>query len=124
VSYRVRETEGAGGFVMTLKALDLQVLFPKIQEVGRIQQVLQGNELAQQQSFAAHFLQYAEAAQRKIQHTPQAREGLIRGRKRKGDSPAQESGQRAARKKERPDRDLDQGLEQMPSLGHIIDLKI
>lgn len=106
---------------MTLKALDLQVLFPKIQEVGRIQQVLQGNELVQQQGFAAHFLQYTEAAQRKIQYIPQAREGVIRGRKRNSDSPAQNSGQRTVRK-DRPDPD--QGLEEVPLLGRIIDLKI
>ena len=48
---------------MTLKAVDLQVILPKIQDVGRIQQVQQSNEQAQQHSFAAQLLREKEIAQ-------------------------------------------------------------
>lgn len=112
---------------MTLKALDLQVLFPKTQEVGRIQQIQQRNEQAQQQGFAAQLLQESEIAQKSVQHLPKAQEGTIRGRKKQDSSSEQDPGtpeKRASQSGKSKPLDPDQDLGKTPFLGGIIDLKI
>ncbi|HAA90270.1 MAG: Uncharacterized protein XD63_0029 [Thermoanaerobacterales bacterium 50_218] len=78
---------------MTLRSVDLQVLLPRVQEAGRIQQIHQANEQTQQQSFAAHLLREAEVAQRSVQNLPQAREGMIKERERR-EGRSSQSGQR------------------------------
>ncbi len=109
---------------MTLKALDLQVMLPRTQDVGRIQQVQQSNEQTQQQSFAAQLLKEAEIAQRSVQNLPEAREGRIREREKEkeGFDSQQESRQGTSRDGE---RSPEQGQEvSKSSPGQLIDLKI
>lgn len=111
---------------MTLKSVDLQVLLPKAQEVGRIQHVQQVNEQVQQQSFAAHLLQEAEMAQKMVQNLPQAREGKIKGKARED----KQTFKRKRGQKDVPEEQLDTDLEELQEptkksfLGRIFDLKI
>lgn len=110
---------------MTIKALDLQVIFPRTQEVGRIQQVQQSNEQAQQQSFAAQLLQEAEIAQRSVQNLPQPREGGIREREereKEGSGSQKESRQETSQDRKRS-LEQDKGMSNFHP-GHFIDLKI
>ncbi|MDR9757551.1 MAG: hypothetical protein ACN4A7_00760 [Thermacetogeniaceae bacterium] len=106
---------------MTLKAVDLQVILPKIQDVGRIQQVQQSNEQAQQHSFAAQLLREKEIAQRSVQNSPESKEGRIR-----------EKEEKSGTKKNFGQKDAQSGAhhseqnQEMPTVapGHLIDLKI
>ena len=111
---------------MTIKALDLQVMLPRTQEVGRIQQVEQSNEQAQQQSFAAQLSREAELAQRSVQNLPQTREGRIKERERGNEGSnadsQKESGQETSPDKEnRPEQS--KGNATLVA-GRLIDLKI
>ncbi len=109
---------------MTLRSVDLQVLLPRVQEAGRIQQIHQTNEQTQQQSFAAHLLREAEVAQRSVQNLPQAREGMIKERERQ----ESRSSQSGSKEKESP-KEEKEAFEKSSDfdkcqLGHRIDLKI
>ena len=105
---------------MTLKAVDLQVILPNIQDVGRIQQVQQSNEQAQQHSFAAQLLREKEIAQRFNSNSPESKEGRIRE---KEESPVQKNfGQKDAQSGA---HHSEQNQEmQTVAPGPLIDLKI
>jgi hypothetical protein len=112
---------------MTLKALDLQVLLPKTQEVGRIQQIQQKNEYVQQQGFAAQFMQESEIAQRSVQHLSKTREGIIKERKKQDASLEQDtetSEKQASQQEKSKSFHPDHEQVEIPFLGCIIDLKI
>lgn len=111
---------------MTVKALDLQVILPKIQEVGKIQQVQQNSEQAQQQIFAAQLLRDAEIAQRSVQNLPQPKEGRIREREKEkewSDSSSQKESRRETLQDREQNLDRGHGKANFP-LGQFIDLKI
>lgn len=105
---------------MTLKAVDLQVILPKIQDVGRIQQVQQSNEQAQQHSFAAQLLREKKLPKDLFKTRLRAkREGS--GRRRK--SPVQKEFWAKGCAKRSASSEQNQ---EMPTVapGHLIDLKI
>ncbi|MDH7576733.1 MAG: hypothetical protein QHH75_02700 [Bacillota bacterium] len=112
---------------MTLKSLDLQVLLPRVQEVGRIQHVQQINEQNQQLNFAAHLLKESEATQQTVQNLSQSREGRIKERTREDrQSLTEKKGQKKGtpqEKKEPAPGKTQEFLTNLP-LGQVVDLKI
>jgi len=106
---------------MTLKAVDLQVILPKTQDVGRIQQVHQSNEQAQQHSFAAQLLREKEIAQRSVQSLPESKEGRIREKEEKSGT-KKNFGQQDAQKQALHSEENQEVHLVAP--GHLIDLKI
>ncbi len=111
---------------MTLKSLDLQVLLPKAQEIGRIQHVQQANEQNQQQGFAAHLLQESEIAQKTVQNLSQSREGKIqeRTRENKQFSRKQSEKEDRHRQEKEPAPAETQDFAKGSPLGQVVDLKI
>lgn len=106
---------------MTLKAIDLQVIFPKVQDVGKIQQVQQSSELAQQQSFAAQLLRETEIAQRSVQSSPECKDGRIREKEEKSRK-KKNYGQKSARSRAHHSKQNQEITSFTP--GQLIDLKI
>lgn len=106
---------------MTLRSVDLQVMLPKTQDVGRIQQVQQFNEQAQQLSFAAQLLREKEIAQRSVQNLPESKEGRIREKEEKSGA-KKNFGQKDAQRKALHSEQTQEMHLVAP--GHLIDLKI
>ena len=105
---------------MSLRVTDLQVLMMRSQDVGKIQQVQQGNESAQQQSFAEGLIRKSEAQRQAVQTTPETGQGKIdgdRARREREDTPRKESDQ------QQPEKDEAEKLVS-PFVGTIIDCKI
>ncbi len=111
---------------MTLKSLDLQVLLPRTQEVGRIQHVQQINEQNQQLSFAAHLLHESESIQKTVQHLSQPQEARIKERTRdeRRSSARQKNEKKGAPHEKQPVPEEKQELIGSLLLGQIVDLKI
>ncbi|MDH7479977.1 MAG: hypothetical protein QHH02_08205 [Syntrophomonadaceae bacterium] len=105
---------------MSMRNVDLQVLIPRLQEVGRVQQVQQQQGQEQQQQFAAQFRQAAELLQNKIKESPRSEKGEVRER---------ETSRRGARHEGQPQQEPQQEAEDTrpakdPQLGGLIDIKV
>lgn len=105
---------------MSLRNIDLQVLIPRLQEVGRVQQVQQQQGQEQQQQFAAQFRQAAELMQNKIKESPHSEKGEVQER---------EASRRGTRQEGQPQQETQQAPEdgrpaKDPQRGGLIDIKI
>lgn len=103
---------------MTLRAVDLQVVLPRAQEVARIQQVV---DQAHQQVLAGAFQQFAEAARVAVQQLPEAAEARVRERKEKMKNQKEASAQ-GSRKSREGEEHL--GVPQGELRGSVLDLKV
>ncbi|NPV92023.1 MAG: hypothetical protein HPY50_14750 [Firmicutes bacterium] len=65
---------------MSIRNVDLQVMLPKLQEVGRVQQVQQQSNQEQQQQFAAQFKHTADLQQTKVLESHKGEKGEVRDR--------------------------------------------
>ena len=105
---------------MSLRVTDVQINMMKSQDVGKIQQMQQGNEAAQQQGFADSLIKKAEMQRETVQTTPETVQGKVAGdgarREREGAS-KKESDQ------QEPEKDEDKQLAS-PFVGTIIDCRI
>lgn len=110
------------------QAIDMQVLIPRTQDVGRIQHIQQTNEQSQQQNFAARLLQESENAQKTVQNLPQTKEGKIKEEGRKKEQFTQQQNMRENRSNEadEPSSNQEKAPDQVLSslIGSVIDLKI
>ncbi|MGD0621777.1 MAG: hypothetical protein ABSA82_04845 [Thermacetogeniaceae bacterium] len=105
---------------MSLRVSDLQVLMLRSQDVGKIQQVQQGNESAQQQGFADGLVRQSEIARQTVQTMPETEQGKVdgdRAKREREDTPRKESDQ------QQPEKDEAEKLAS-PFVGTIIDCKI
>jgi hypothetical protein len=105
---------------MSLRVPDLQVLMSKAQDVGKIQQVQQGNESVQQQSFAEGLIRKSDAQLQTVQTTSETGQGKVDGngaRRERDDAPREGSDQR------HPEENEAEKLAS-PFVGTIIDCKI
>ena len=105
---------------MSLRVTDLQVLMSRAEDVGKIQQVQQGNESARQQSFAEGLTRKSEAQRQTVQTTPETGQSKIDGdgaRRERGDPP------RKGNDQQQPEENEAEKLTS-PFVGTIIDYKI
>ncbi len=103
---------------MSLRAVDLQVILPRAQEVSRIQHVQQAGEQGQQQALAAAFQQAAEAARATVQQLPEPREARIKervGRERGASGQGSRGGREEGKSFQAPREEV---------RGSILDLKV
>jgi hypothetical protein len=103
-----------------MRVSDLQVLMLRSQDVGKIQQVQQGNESDQQQNFAQGLLKQSEIARQTVQTTSDTRQGKVDGegaRREREEAPREESGQ------QQPEQNETEELAD-PFVGKFIDCKI
>lgn len=108
---------------MSLKAVDLQVMLPRIHEVGRMQQTQQLQEQAQQQSFATYLTREAETVQKTVQNLSQMQEGMIKEKEEeKGRSSPKKEGQKSG-KKEMEAEEHFKGPQTM-DIGQKVDFKV
>ena len=58
---------------MSIRSVDLQTLYPKVQEAGRVQQAREESVQAAQQQFASQLAGQVERESAQVNQTPQAR---------------------------------------------------
>ncbi|MBC9783442.1 hypothetical protein H1S01_02805 [Heliobacterium chlorum] len=105
---------------MTLRPVDMQVIVPKVTEVGKQQQV-QNLAPDQQQHFLGQQGQVeADHRQKTVQSSPQSEEGRIRERQQN-----KQGRQQGKSKSGRRDQDeQEESVPQDPLRGRLLDIKI
>ncbi|MBP2640077.1 MAG: hypothetical protein H6Q66_1028 [Firmicutes bacterium] len=60
---------------MSIRPIDLQVLIPRVAEIGKVQQISDRQMLLQQQQFADHWIHIADLRSSQVQnvHKPEAK---------------------------------------------------
>jgi hypothetical protein len=106
---------------LTVRSVDMQVLLPKIQEIGKNQQVQNQQDQSQQQQFAAQMQKQAELQKHRVQNSPKSEGHKI-------DVESEKKGHQ--QKKRHSDEDKKQehvegetGVKD-PSKGNLLDIKI
>lgn len=105
---------------MSIRNVDLQVMLPKLQEVGRVQQIQLQQNQEQQQQFAAQFKHAADLQQSKVLESPKNEKGEVRER---------ESSRQGNQHERQPSEQQEQNSEEtQPSkdsrLGSMLDITI
>ena len=110
---------------MTIKPVDLQVLIPRVTEVGKTQHVTDHQDILQQQQFAGQWQQISGKRQKQVQSTVNSEEGKVNREK----HPKEQSHSRNGQK----DQDVNHGhinadmvnhaSSEDPVRGNLIDIK-
>ncbi|MDT8901321.1 hypothetical protein [Anaeroselena agilis] len=102
---------------MTIRAIDLQVLIPRVTEVGKVQQIADNQGALQQQQGADQWQKLAAARQQQVQKSPQNAGGKVNADA-DGKEKHQEENNKGSRRHEDEAEDSPD-----PIRGHTIDIK-
>lgn len=104
---------------MTIRAIDLQVLIPRVTEVSKVQHIADQQVAAQQQQVAAQQQQAVALRQQQVQQTPQNAGAKV--------NPDGERGERRQEERHKEGRGQENEAEEKsaadPIRGHTIDIK-
>ncbi len=104
---------------MTIRAIDLQVLIPRVTEVGKLQQIADQQVTTQQQQVAAQQQQAAALRQQQVQQTPRNAGAKV--------NPDAAHGERHQEEQHKGRRGQEHEAEEKgaadPIRGHTIDIK-
>lgn len=85
---------------MSIRSVDLQTLYPKVQEAGRVQQAREESVQAAQQQFASQLAGQVERESAQVKETPQARGSRVGDQGGKGRSGRRQPSDRAPEQEE------------------------
>lgn len=106
---------------MTIRPVDMQLLVPKIQEAGKVQNQQQNSPQTSQQDLAVQMQKQADIREKSVQQTDHSAEGKIQAHQEKQGQGKQDTSGREKNKKndlEQSDKNLD------PMRGNVLDIKI
>lgn len=109
---------------MTIKPVDLQVLIPRVTEVGKAQHVMNQQDTLQQQQFAGKWEHIATDRQHQVQSTNKSEDTKVaREKQKEQQKQSKDSSKQKDGKEKHTDVDGDNPLSKDPARGHLIDIK-
>lgn len=105
---------------MTVRSVDMQVLLPKIQEIGKNQQIQNQQDQSQQQQFAAQMQKQTEQQKHQVQTSLKPEGSKIDS----GDGKDKQQKKRQGHKEEDQENLEGEIGVKDPSKGNLLDIKI
>lgn len=105
---------------MTVRSVDMQVLLPKIQEIGKNQQVQNQQDQSQQQQFASQMQKQTEKQKHQVQNSLKPEGNKITAGNEQG---KQQQKQKPQEEGARDNLEEETGVKD-PDKGNLLDIKI
>lgn len=106
---------------MTVRPIDMQILLPKVPEVGRTQQIQNNHEQSQAQQFASELNKQAKHAENQVQNSKEA-EGKSVSQDKGNSSSGKELSQHGGQKEKEDLAEIE--LPHDPTKGNRLDIKV
>lgn len=108
---------------MTIRPIDLQVLIPRVTEVGKAQQIANHQNELQQQQFAEQMKQIAAGRRQQVQRKPAGAGGRVEEKDAEEESKNRREREKKKRTGKQPAGDEASSDGKDPVRGHHIDIK-